>query len=186
MSGGALKAAIAVALALAALALAACGGGDGGAEAETQAVDRPSAEPPDFHLTEYDVNTTWEQESADKRVGDYLESVWRDPAAPTYKVIIDSRPAEGAPPPMAAAELSRLQAKWLSDYRERSLKRVKLGRRPAVRFAFFAAGRDWIEYYLEECGVSIVFRGSTAPAAYEPFSEFYGVVASRIKPLCGE
>ena len=50
------------------------------------------------------VNTTWEQESSDRHVGDYLESVWRDPASPTYKVIIDSRPAEGAPPPMAAAE----------------------------------------------------------------------------------
>ena len=87
---------------------------------------------------------------------------------------------------MTAAELTRMQANWLPKYKEIALKRVKLGGHSAIRLAYFAAGEDRIYYFFEECGVSIVFRGSTVPIAYEPFSEFYGVVASRIKPLCEE
>jgi hypothetical protein len=87
---------------------------------------------------------------------------------------------------MTAAELSRAQANWLPKYRERSLKRVKLGPRSMIRWAYFAAGEDRIEYFFEECGTSIMFRGSTTPIAFEPFSEFYGTVASRVKAVCAE
>ena len=168
-----------------ALAISGCGGG-GGEESKESSVRRPSAKPPVYHLAEYDMETGWTKETLDEKVGSYLQSVWHDPASFSSKLIIDSRPAAGAPPPMAAAELAQVQAKWLPKYRARSLKRVKLGGRTAIRLAFFAAGEDRIEYFFEECDTSIVFHGSTAPIAYEPFSEFYGVVAARVKAVCAE
>jgi hypothetical protein len=161
-------------------------GGCGGSAAEQSTAARPESKPPLYHEKEYDAETGWIQESSDRKVGSYLESVWHDPASFSSKLIIDSRPATGAPPPMVAAELVRAQANWLPKYRERSLKRVKLGKRSAVRLAFFAAGEDRIEYFFEECDTSIVFRGSTVSIAYEPFSSFYGVVASRVKAVCPE
>lgn len=165
------------------LSIAGCGGG--GSTAAT-VEERPKSDPPLYYMKEYDANTGWVLESSDKKVGSYLESVWHDPASFSSKLIIDSRPAAGALPPMAAAEFSRVQANGLPDYRERVLKRVKLGKRSAVRFAYYGAGEDRINYFFEECGTSIVFRGSTAPIAYEPFSEFYGIVASRVKAVCNE
>jgi hypothetical protein len=162
------------------------GCGDSGKAENTSEVERPSAKPPVYHLAEYDMETGWVKETLDEKVGSYLESVWHDPASFSSKLIIDSRPAAGAPPPMTAAELSRVQANWLPKYQERSLKRVKLGKRSAVRLVYFAAGEDRIAYFFEECGTSIMFRGSTTPIAFEPFSEFYGTVASRVKAVCSE
>lgn len=172
-----------LAVAAAASLLSGCGG-DGSSDATAES--RPKSVPPLYHEKEYDAETGWVQETSDKKVGSYLESIWHDPASFSSKLIIDSRPAAGAPSPMVAAELTRAQANWLPKYRERSLKRVKLGKRSAIRLAFFAAGEDRIEYFFEECGTSIVFRGSTVPIAYEPFSEFYGTVASRVKAVCNE
>ncbi len=165
------------------LLIAGCG--DGGTSDAT-AEGRPESKPPLYHQTEYDAETGWELEVSDRKVGSYLETVWIDPAVPTAKLIIDSRPAEGASPPMAAAELARVQANWLPQYRERSLKRVKLGKRSAVRWVYHAAGEDRIAYFFEECGTSFMFRGSTSPDAFESFSRFYGIVASRVKALCDE
>jgi hypothetical protein len=160
-----------------------CGGGSSAGQSTAA---RPESKPPLYHQKEYDAETGWTLETSDKKVGSYLETVWHDPASFSSKLIIDSRPAAGAPPPMTAAELTRIQANWLPKYRERSLKRVKLGKRSAIRLAFFAANEDRIEYFFEECGTSIVFRGSTSPISYKPFSEFYGSVASRIKAVCPE
>jgi hypothetical protein len=174
---------IGMALLIALLALQGCGGGD---SANATAEPRPESDPPLYHQKEYDAETGWEQDVSDRKVGSYLESVWHDPASFSSKLIIDSRPAEGSPSPLMAAELSRAQANWLPNYRERSLKRVKLGRRSAIRWAYYSAGEDRIEYFFEECDTSFMFRGSTAPIAFEPFSEFYGVVASRVKALCDE
>jgi hypothetical protein len=176
-----------VVVALSMFALGGCGGNSSGGDAEgASTVKRPSAKPPVYHLAEYDMETGWTNETLDEKVGSYLQSVWHDPASFSSKLIIDSRPAAGAPPPMAGAELARVQANWLPKYQERSLKRVKLGRRSMIRLVYFAAGEDRIEYFFEECGTSIIFRGSTTPIAFEPFSRFYGIVASRVKAVCAE
>lgn len=180
-------AAVIVAIAVTALALGGCGGdsNDAGSE-ETPAVKRPSANPPEYHQTEYDAFTTWKQEVSDKKVGSYLESVWHDPASVSYKMAIDSRPAAGAPPPLAAAELARAQVNHLQGYRERNLKRVKLGKQPAVRWSYDLGEESHVAYFLEKCGTSIVFSGPVPLVSYEAFSEFYGVVVSKIKPVCNE
>lgn len=172
---------------LTALALTASGcGSSGGGDTKSSAVKRPSADPPLYRQTEYDLETSWDQEVSDRHIGAYLESIWHDPASFSSKLIIDSRPSENAPTPLAAAELTRAQTNWLPSYRERSFKKVKLGHQPAVRFAYDAAGESRITYFFEHCGTSIAFRGSTAPSTYEPFSEFYGDAASKIKVVCDE
>jgi hypothetical protein len=166
------------------IAIAVLTSGGSGAPAEKTVLVDPSAKPPLYHQTRYDVETGWVPEMSDRRVGAYLESGWHDPASFSSKLFIDSRPSAGTIPPLAAAELARVQTNRLPGYRERSLKRIDLGNHPAVRWAFFVAGEDRIEYFFEECGTSIVFRGSTTPIAFKPFSEFYGIVASRIKVRC--
>jgi hypothetical protein len=171
---------------LVALTLTASGCGGSGDESSTSAVKRPSEDPPDFHLTEYDVNTTWDHDVSDKRVGKYLVSVWHDPAVPTTRLFIDSRPSEGTSPPLASAELARIQASSLRKYRERGIKKVKVGGHPAIRWAFEAGGEGYIEYFFAECGTSILLHGSTDPVDFEGFARFYSQVASRVKVVCDE
>jgi hypothetical protein len=175
---------IRVALVLLALVFVAGCGSDGSSDATAKS--RPKSDPPLFHQAEYDVETTWPQTVSDRKIGSYLESVWRDPASFTTKLRIASRPAEGTAPPLAAVDLARIQLNWMPKYHERSFKKVKIGGHQAIRWTADAAGESRIEYFFEECGTSIVMRGSTTPIAYEPFSEFYGIVASRIKVVCDE
>jgi hypothetical protein len=174
-------------LAIASAILAVLSGCGSSGEAETTSeVERPSADPPVYHQTAYDLETGWVQVASDEKVGDYLHTVWHDFASDDFKMVIDSRPAAGAPPPMTAAELARVQASWLPKYKELSLKRVKLGRRPAVRFAYFGAGQERIEYFFEECGTSIIFRGSAEPAVDNNFPRYYATMASNLKLVCDE
>jgi hypothetical protein len=172
----------AAALAVAALALTGCGG----TSTPKTVLVHPSAKPPLYHQTRYDIETGWEQETSDKRVGAYLESAWHDFASFSSKILIDSRTSAGAAPPLVAAELARVQANRLPGFRDRGIKRVKLGHYPAIRWSFFGAGKDWVEYFFEECGTSLVFRGSTSPIALEDFSRFYREIASGIKIRCDE
>ena len=181
-----LKRYVALLLALTAIAAALSGCGSSGEAETTSEVERPSADPPVYHQTAYDVETGWTLDTSDEKVGDYLHTVWHDFASEDFKLIIDSRPAEGASPPMTAAELSRVQASWLPKYKEISLRRVKLDQRPAVRFAYFAAGQERIEYFFEECGTSIIFRGSAEPAADNNFPYYYRSIASGVKLVCDE
>ena len=175
---------IRVALPLFALAfIAGCGGGG---SSDATAKSRPKSEPPLFHQAEYDVETTWPQIVSDRKVGSYLESVWHDRSSFSSKLRIASRPSDGTATPLAAADLARIQLNWMPGYRERSFKKVKTGGHPAIRWAADAAEESRIEYFFEECGTSIVMRGSAPPIAYQPFSTFYGIVASRIKAVCDD
>lgn len=187
MRGSALTT-IVVAIALAALgpALGGCGSDSSGADTgATPAVKRPSAEPPSFHQTEYDVETTWDQESSDKRVGNYLESVWHDPAVPEFKMAIDSRASDGTAPPLASAELARLQVSSLPGYRERGLKKTKIGHHSGVKWTYNLSGMQHFAYFFAECGVSVALRGP-GPIGAAAFAYFYDIVAERIKPVCDE
>ena len=145
---------------------------------------RPSATPPIYHLTDYDVETTWEQDASERKVGRYLENTWHDPAAVSSLLVIDSQASDDTVPPLAAAELARIQTGRLSAYHERSFKKVKVGGHPAVRWAFDVASEGYIEFFFAKCGTSISLHGSTTLPSFENFADYYRVVASRVKVVC--
>jgi hypothetical protein len=193
-----LKRYVAFLVVMVAIGAALSGCGSSGKAETTSEVERPSAHkppasnvnranagPPVFHQAEYDLETEWTQDTSDHRAGRYLKSVWHDPAAATYKLVISSRPSRNFAPPLAAAELSRMKARHLRKYREVSFKKVKIGH-PAVRFAYYAGGEDYIEYFFAKCGTSIAFQGSTYPGSFKLFSWFYEDTAAQIKPVCAE
>lgn len=177
---------IAIVVVIAVTALGGCGSDSSGTNSkEAAAVKRPSADPPSFHQTEYDVETTWDQESSDKRVGSYLRSVWHDPAVPEFKMTIDSRPSTGAVSPLVGAERARLQVSNLRGYREGSFEKTKFGRHSGIKWTYNLNGSRYFVYFFAECGVSIVLRGP-GPSGASAFAYFYDVVAERIKPVCSE
>ena len=153
---------------------------------EAGTVTRPSSTSPFHHLTDYDVETTWEQDVSERKVGRYLENVWHDPAAVDSLLVIDSQASDNALSPLAAAELARVQTGWLSKYHERSFKKVKVGGHTAVRWTFSVADKGHIEYFFAKCGTSIALHGSTALITFKDFADYYRVAASRVKIACGE
>jgi hypothetical protein len=186
---------------MAAIAAAVNGCGDNGKAETTSEVDRASAHkppaasgdqadvgPPIFHQAEYDLETEWTRDTSDHRAGRYLKSVWHDPPAPSYKLVVSSRPSHNFARPLAAAELSRMKARHRRKYREIGFKQAKIGHPavPAVRFAYYAGGEDYIEYFFAKCGTSIALQGSTTPSSFKLFSWFYENIASQIKPVCAE
>jgi hypothetical protein len=193
-----LKRYVAFLVIMAAIAAALSGCGSSSKAETTSEVERPSAHkppasngnrasagPPIFHQAEYDLETEWIQDTSDHRAGRYLKSAWHDPCCPRYKLVISSRPSRNFAPPLAAAELSRKQARHLRKYREVSFKKVKIGH-PAVRFVYYAGGDDYIEYFFAKCGTSIALQGSTNPGSFKLFSWFYENTASQVKPVCDE
>lgn len=49
------------------------GCGSSGEAETTSEVERPSADPPVYHQTAYDLETGWVQVASDEKVGDYLQ-----------------------------------------------------------------------------------------------------------------
>jgi hypothetical protein len=187
-----------VAVAAIASALAGCGDGDSSTETtaehpsavppssstEAGTVTRPSSTSPLYHLTDYDVETTWDQDASERKIGRYLENSWHDPAAVNALLVIDSQASNGAVSPLAAAELARIQTGRLSTYHERSFKKVKIGGHPAVRWAYSVADEGYIEYFFAQCGTSIHLHGSTALITFKDFADYYRGVTSGIKVAC--
>jgi hypothetical protein len=130
------------------------------------------------------INNGWPQKENEKRVGGYLESAWHDPVGPT--IAIDSRLDESGSP-MANAELARLQAYQLPGYRERGLKRIKLGHQPAVQWAFDTSKDEGgAEFFFEKCGTSFIVRGSMGTTSFEAYADAFREMASTIKVNCNE
>jgi hypothetical protein len=176
--GGAV--ALVVAIAVAAVLLS------GGSDDDAPAVNPAITKQQNYHLAQYDagVSSGWPQDASDEHVGGYLESAWHDPASTEVTFVIDSRDAAEAGPPMAAAELSRALAQYLPDYSERGMKWIRLGGRPAVRWAYNVAGEARLDYFFEECDTSLVVRGSTPPVAWEALAPFFRGMATVITANC--
>jgi len=119
------------------------------------------------------------------RVGSYTESSWHDPAVPKdITITIDSRAADEAGSPAANADLARIQTNQLSGYRERGMKRVKLGGRPTIQWAFDMGEESRVDFFFEECGISFVVRGKATPFSFESLSESFREMTSTIKADC--
>jgi hypothetical protein len=150
------------------------------------AINPALIEQQNYHQTQYaaGVSTSWPQDSNDKRVGGYLESAWHDPASEEVVYVIDSISSEESGTPIATAQVSRIHARQMPDYKEHGMKRVKIRDTPAVRWKYYAGGRSWVEYYFEECGVNMVVRGSSPLPSLENFAEFYRGMTFTITANC--
>lgn len=147
------------------LAIAGCGGGSS------------SSDPADYRV---EIFNGWSQIAKAEKVSGFIENAWRDPESPI--IAIDSRSADETGSPMANANLARVQTGELPGYKERGLKRVKLGGHPAVQWAFDTADeRAGIDFFFEECGVSFIVRGSMGQIAFEPLSEAFREMAKTIE-----
>jgi hypothetical protein len=159
-----------------------------GSGGDAPVVDPVIAAQQNYHQAQYaaGVSSGWPQDESDRRVGGYLESAWHDPASTVTTFVIDSRASDEMGSPMAAAELARLQSRYLPHYKERGMKAIRLAGRPAVRWAFNAAGLAHLYYFFEECGISFVVRGSTPAVAWEALSGFFRGMATVITANCEE
>jgi len=147
---------VGAALVAATLALAGCGG--------SSSVD-PAA---------YKVGVlaeTWDQIEKHKQVEGWAETAWHDPAYDYVVVTIDSRAAEETGSPLQNAQLARIQTTKLQGYKEGGMRWIRLGGKPAVRWAFDMGEQANIRWFFEECGVSFVVRGTTGLFGFQALSE---------------
>jgi hypothetical protein len=129
-----------------------------------------SSKPVDPTAYSIEINNGWPQVKKEEKVGGYVENAWRDPESPI--IAVDTRAADDVTgSPMANADLARVQTSELPEYKERGVKRIKLGHRPAVQFAYDTAEeRSGIDFFFEECGISFVVRGTMGQVAFEALS----------------
>lgn len=144
------------AMLVALLSLAGCGGGSSSAD--------PAA------YTER-IDPGWPPLARHKQVEGWDESAWRDPAYSDVVVTIDSRAADETGSPLANAQLARIQTTKLQGYHERGMRWIRLGGRPAVRWAFDVGKQANIRWFFEECGVTFIVRGTMGIYGFTALSE---------------
>lgn len=158
-----------VAALVATAALTGCGGSD------------ESSGPADYRV---EVSESWPQIVDHKQVEGYVENAWQDPAYTYVIFAIDTRPLDETAPPLASAQLARIQTTKLVGYKERGMRWIRLGGRPAVRWSFDVSDRAHIEYFFEECGISFLVRGTTGLPGFSSLSEHMREMAATIKTAC--
>jgi hypothetical protein len=150
--------------------------------------DRPSWVAHNRHQAQYTagIASAWPQYESDKPVGAYLESAWHDPETWQTTFEVDSRHSDKTGSPMATAQLARVEARQVPSFRERGLEGVRLRGHPAVRWTYDIAGKPHVSYFFEECGTSIVTRGSSPPKTLGNFTEDFRGMSFSIEVRCGE
>lgn len=166
-----------VPLAAALLVLVACVAGCGSSSGDS-GPERPAT----YKIT---INNGWPKIADEKKVAGFLESAWRDPVGPT--VAVNTRLASETGSPMYNAQLAQVQTSKMPGYRERGMKREKVGGRPVVHWSFDVANdesRD--EYFFEECGTLFILRGAMGQISFGAFAEDFRNYTASIKPDCEE
>jgi hypothetical protein len=152
------------------LFIAGCGG--------SSEPDRPAT----YKIT---INNGWPKVVDEKKVAGFLESAWRDPVGPT--VAVNTRLASETGSPMYNAQLAQIQTSKMPGYRERGMKRLKVGGRPVVYWAFDVANEESrVEYFFEECDTLFILRGAMGTVGYEAFARDWRAFTASIKPDCNE
>lgn len=140
--------------------------------------DRPAT----YKIT---INNGWPKVVDEKKVAGFLESAWRDPVGPTFAV--NTRLASETGSPMYNAQLARIQTSKMPGYRERGMKREKVGGRPVVVWAFDVANEESrVEYFFEECDTLFILRGAMGTVAFEAFAQDWHEYTASIEPDCDE
>ena len=156
------------------LALAGCAGGCG----SSSGPDRPAT----YKIT---INNGWPKVVDEKKVAGFLESAWRDPVGPT--VAVNTRLASETGSPMYNAQLAQVQTSKMPGYRERGMKREKVGGRPVIVWAFDVANKESrVEYFFEECDTLFILRGAMGTISFEAFAEDWHAYTASIEPDCNE
>ncbi len=156
------------------LALAGCAAGCG----SSSEPDRPAT----YKIT---INNGWPKVVDEKKVAGFLESAWRNPVGPTFAV--NTRLASETGSPMYNAQLAQIQTSKMPGYRERGMKREKVGGRPVVRWAFDVANEESrVEYFFEECDTLFILRGAMGTVGFEAFARDWHAYTASIKPDCDE
>jgi hypothetical protein len=140
-----------------------------------------SSKPVDPNAYSIEIFGGWPQVKKEEKVGGYIENAWRDPESPI--IAVDTRVAgDDVGSPMTNADLARIQTSELPGYKERAFKRVKLGSRSAVSFAYDTANeRAGIDFFFEECGISFVVRGTLGQYGFEALAPSIREMAGTIK-----
>ncbi|HEU4736108.1 MAG TPA: hypothetical protein VFS48_03660 [Solirubrobacterales bacterium] len=126
-----------------------------------------------------EVNNGWRQVADEKPVAGFLESAWLNPVGPS--IVIDTRLADEIGSPMANAQLAQIQTSKLPGYRERGMRWIKLGGRPAVRWGFDVGKEESrIEFFFEECDTSFIVRGSMSTYGFQAYAESIGEMSATI------
>ena len=159
------------------LALAACVGGCGSSSGGG-GPDRPAT----YKIT---INNGWPKTTDEKKVAGFLESAWRDPVGPT--VAVNTRLVSETGSPMYNAQLAQVQTSKMPGYRERGIKRIKVGGRPVVHWGFDVANEESrSEYFFEECDTLFILRGTMGTENFAIFDEDFHNFTVSIKPDCDE
>jgi hypothetical protein len=158
----------------------------GGDSSDSPDVDPAISASQNYHQTQYDagIANSWAPDGSDRQVGGYLESSWRYPANRAAAFTIYSRTADETGSSAAAADLARVQIHNLPGYRERGLKEVKLRGNPAARWAFNVSGTVYIEYFFEECGISLDTRASAPAGIWDELSSLFQRMATLTTAKC--
>jgi hypothetical protein len=131
------------------------------------------------------INNGWPKTADEKEVDGFLESAWLDPVGPTFAV--NTRLASETGSPMYNAQLAQIQTSQMPGYRERGMKREKVGGRPVVRWSFDVANEESrVEYFFEECDTLFITRGAMGTYGFEAFAADWRAYTASIKPDCDE
>lgn len=139
------------------------------------------ADPAAYHAHIY---TDWPQLKKHEQVEGWDESAWRDPAYSYVIITIDTRAADETGSPLHNAQLAWVQTTRLQGFKERGMRWITLGGKPAVRWAFDMGGQANIRWFFEECGVSFLVRGTTGLYGFPVLSESMREMAATIKGDC--
>ncbi len=126
----------------------------------------------------------WPQTEKHKQVEGYVENAWRDPAYTYVIFTVDSRAAGETASPLQNAQLARVQTTKLHGYKERGMRWITLGGKPAVRWSFDMGEQANIRWFFEECGISFVVRGTTGLYGFTSLSGDMREMAATIKADC--
>lgn len=129
----------------------------------------------------------WDHELIDKRVTDYYENVWHEPADTENTFIrIDGGNSVSTESPFAASEGLVEEVRQDPEYREISYGPDYKYGREAARWIYELDGDKRADYFFVACGRGLASVGSTTPERYPELAAMFREVAFSTEVFCGE
>jgi serine/threonine-protein kinase len=129
----------------------------------------------------------WDHELIDKRVTDYYENVWHEPAdAENTFIRIDGGNRVSSESPFAASEGLVEEVRQDPEYREISYGPDYKYGREAARWIYELDGDKRADYFFVACNRGLASVGSTTPGRYPELAAMFREVAFSTEVICGE